>query len=200
MGDEPDGSGKFIATVLNNALIKSAIQELLARKGLIIGICNGFQALVKSGLLPFGKLGDVTPESPTLYRNNINRHVSRLVRTRISSVSSPWLTSFAVGDIHRIAVSHGEGKFVVNEPMARQLFENGQVAFQYCDEYGKPSMTPSDNPNGSFYAIEGIVSPDGLVLGKMGHSERKGRDLYKNIDGDKCQDIFRNAVEYFKRG
>ncbi len=200
LGDEPDGSGKFIATVLNNALVKSAIQDLLARKGLIIGICNGFQALVKSGLLPFGKLGDVTTASPTLYRNNINRHISRLVRTRISSVSSPWLTSFAVGDMHRIAVSHGEGKFVVTEAMARQLFENGQVAFQYCDENGKPSMAPSDNPNGSFYAIEGIVSPDGLVLGKMGHSERKGSDLYKNIDGNKTQDIFRNAVEYFKRG
>ncbi len=197
-GDEPDGSGKFIATVLNNAQVKTAVNDLLARKGLVLGICNGFQALIKSGLLPFGRLGDITPESPTLYRNNINRHISRIVRTRISTVASPWLTSFQVGDVHSIAVSHGEGKFVVNKELARQLFENGQVAFQYCDEAGNVSMNPSDNPNGSFYAIEGIVSQDGLILGKMGHSERKGENLYKNIDGDKFQDIFKNAVEYFR--
>ena len=197
-GDEPDGSGKFIATVLNNAQVKAAVNDLLARKGLVLGICNGFQALVKSGLLPFGRLGDITPESPTLYRNNINRHISRIVRTCISTVASPWLTSFQVGDVHNIAVSHGEGKFVVNEELAKQLFENGQVAFQYCDEDGNVSMNPLDNPNGSSYAIEGIVSPDGLILGKMGHSERKGENLYKNIDGNKFQDIFKNAVEYFK--
>ena len=197
-GDEPDGSGKFIATVLNNAQVKAAVNDLLARKGLVLGICNGFQALVKSGLLPFGRLGDITPESPTLYRNNINRHISRIVRTRISTVASPWLTSFQVGDVHSIAVSHGEGKFVVSEELAKQLFENGQVAFQYCDEAGNVSMNPLDNPNGSSYAIEGIVSPDGLILGKMGHSERKGENLYKNIDGDKFQDIFKNAVEYFR--
>lgn len=197
-GDEPDGSGKFIATVLNNAKVKAAINDLLARKGLIIGICNGFQALVKSGLLPFGRLGDITLESPTLYRNNINRHISRLVRTRIATVASPWLSSFQVGDVHNIAVSHGEGKFVVNAKLAQQLFENGQVAFQYCDENGNPSMNPLDNPNGSFYSIEGIVSQDGLILGKMGHSERKGENLYKNIEGDKTQDLFRNAVRYFR--
>lgn len=197
-GDEPDGSGKFIATVLNNAEVKAAINDLLARKGLIIGICNGFQALVKSGLLPFGRLGDITPDSPTLYRNNINRHISRLVRTRIATVASPWLTSFQVGDVHNIAVSHGEGKFVVNKELAKQLFENGQVAFQYCDENGQPSMNPLDNPNGSFYSIEGIVSQDGLILGKMGHSERKGEHLYKNIEGDKTQDLFSNAVKYFR--
>lgn len=197
-GDEPDGSGKFIATVLNNAEVKAAINDLLARKGLIIGICNGFQALVKSGLLPFGRLGDITPDSPTLYRNNINRHISRLVRTRIATVASPWLTSFQVGDVHNIAVSHGEGKFVVNKELAKQLFENGQVAFQYCDANGQPSMDPLDNPNGSFYSIEGIVSQDGLILGKMGHSERKGEHLYKNIEGDKTQDLFSNAVKYFR--
>ena len=197
-GDEPDGSGKFIATVLNNAQVKAAVNDLLARKGLVLGICNGFQALVKSGLLPFGRLGDITPESPTLYRNNINRHISRIVRTRISTVASPWLTSFRVGDVHSIAVSHGEGKFVVSKELAKELFENGQVAFQYCDEEGNVCMNPVDNPNGSFYAIEGIVSPDGLILGKMGHSERKGENLYKNIDGDKFQDIFKNAVEYFR--
>ena len=196
-GDEPDGSGKFIATVLNNAEIKAAINDLLARKGLVLGICNGFQALVKSGLLPYGRLGDITPESPTLYRNNINRHISRLVRTRIATVASPWLTSFKVGDMHNIAVSHGEGKFVVTKELAKELFEHGQVAFQYCDENGNVSMDPADNPNGSFYAIEGIVSADGLILGKMGHSERKGENLYKNIEGDKFQDLFKNAVKYF---
>ena len=198
-GDEPDGSGKFIATVLNNAKIKAAVNGLLARKGLVLGICNGFQALVKSGLLPYGRLGDITPDSPTLYRNNINRHISRIVRTRVGTVASPWLTSFQVGDVHQIAVSHGEGKFVVNEQLAKELFEHGQVAFQYCDENGNVSMDPVDNPNGSFYAIEGIVSQDGLILGKMGHSERKGENLYKNIDGNKEQDIFQNAVNYFRQ-
>ena len=198
-GDEPDGSGKFIATVLNNAKIKAAVNGLLARKGLVLGICNGFQALVKSGLLPYGRLGDITPDSPTLYRNNINRHISRIVRTRVGTVASPWLSSFQVGDVHQIAVSHGEGKFVVNEKLAKELFEHGQVAFQYCDENGNVSMDPVDNPNGSFYAIEGIVSQDGLILGKMGHSERKGENLYKNIDGNKEQDIFQNAVNYFRQ-
>ena len=197
-GDEPDGSGKFIANVLNNGKIASAIDGLLSRGGLILGICNGFQALVKSGLLPFGKLGDVTSASPTLYRNNINRHISRIVRTRVGSTNSPWLSSFREGDVHQIAVSHGEGKFVVSEQLAKQLFENGQVAFQYCDERGNVSMDPVDNPNGSFYAIEGIVSDNGLILGKMGHSERKGCYLYKNIEGNKCQDIFANAVAYFR--
>ncbi len=199
LGDEPDGSGKFIANVLNSPKVKAAVEDLLARKCLVLGICNGFQALVKSGLLPFGKLGDVTSASPTLYRNNINRHISRIVRTRVGSTNSPWLSSFREGDVHQIAVSHGEGKFVVSEQLAKQLFENGQVAFQYCDERGNVSMDPEDNPNGSFYAIEGIVSDNGLILGKMGHSERKGCYLYKNIDGNKCQDIFANAVSYFRQ-
>ena len=199
LGDEPDGSGKFIANVLNHPKVKAAVEDLLGRKCLVLGICNGFQALVKSGLLPFGKLGEVTPDSPTLYRNNINRHISRLVRTRVGSTNSPWLASFTEGDVHQIAVSHGEGKFVVSEKLAKQLFENGQVAFQYCNEAGNVSMNPEDNPNGSFYAIEGIVSDNGLILGKMGHSERKGRNLYKNIDGNKVQDIFANAVSYFRQ-
>lgn len=198
LGDEPDGSGKFIANVLNNFKIKAAVEDLIDRKGLILGICNGFQALVKSGLLPYGKIGTVTSDSPTLYRNNINRHISKLVRTRIASVASPWLSSFQIGDVHHIAVSHGEGKFVVSEKMAKELFENGQVAFQYCDEEGNASMCPCHNPNGSFYAIEGIVSDNGLILGKMGHSERKGEYLYKNIEGNKEQDLFRNAVAYFR--
>jgi phosphoribosylformylglycinamidine synthase len=196
-GDEPDGSGKFIANVLNNSRIKTAIMDLLTRNGLILGICNGFQALIKSGLLPFVKMGGVTPESPTLFRNDCNRHVSQITKTVVSSINSPWLTSFKMGEIHQVAISHGEGKFVVNDEMAKHLFENQQVAFRYCDFEGNPSMDPKHNPNGSSFAIEGIVSPCGKILGKMGHSERKGENLYKNIYGNKVQDIFENAVQYF---
>ena len=186
-GDEPDGSGKFIADVINNAKVGSAITALLGRGGLILGICNGFQALVKSGLLPYGKLGCVTPESPTLFRNDINRHISLIATTEVASVNSPWLTSFKLGERHSIAFSHGEGKFVVGEELARELFENGQVAFRYVD-----------NPNGSSYGIEGILSPDGHILGKMGHSERYEENLFKNISGNCSQPIFENAVNYFK--
>jgi len=197
-GDEPDGSGKFIANVLNNNMIKTSIEGLLSRNGLILGICNGFQALVKSGLLPFAKMGAVTFHSPTLFRNDCNRHVSQITKTVVSSTNSPWLSSFKIGEIHQIAISHGEGKFVVSDNIAKQLFENHQIAFQYCDFEGNPSMDPNHNPNGSNFAIEGIVSPCGKILGKMGHSERKGENLYKNIYGNKVQDIFGNAVEYFK--
>ena len=193
-GDEPDGSGKFIANVLNNNMIKTSIEALLSRNGLILGICNGFQALVKSGLLPFAKLGEVTPQSPTLFRNDCNRHVSQVTKTVVTSINSPWLSSFKVGEVHQIAISHGEGKFVVSDEIAKQLFENKQVAFQYCDFEGNPSMDPKHNPNGSCFAIEGIISPCGKILGKMGHSERKGENLYKNIYGNKTQDIFANAV------
>ena len=198
-GDEPDGSGKFIANVLNNKDISEEIHRLLDRGGLILGICNGFQALVKSGLLPYGRLGLVTKESPTLFRNDINRHVSQIVSTRVATTNSPWLSSFSVGDIHSIAVSHGEGKFVVNEPLARELFENGQVAFQYVDAEGRVTAEAPYNPNGSYYAIEGIVSRDGQILGKMGHTERYGENLFKNIAGEKVQDIFTNAVNYFRK-
>jgi phosphoribosylformylglycinamidine synthase len=149
-GDEPDGSGKFIANVLNNREIASAIEALLARGGLILGICNGFQALVKSGLLPYGALGKVTKDSPTLFRNDINRHVSQMVTTRVASTNSPWLAGMAVGDTYTIPVSHGEGKFVVNETLARELFANGQVAFQYVDPLTEePTMESPYNPNGS---------------------------------------------------
>jgi len=196
-GDEPDGSGKFIANVLSNNLIKNTIKNLLFRNGLILGICNGFQALIKSGLLPFAKIGEVTPNSPTLFRNDCNRHISQITKTVVSSTKSPWLTSFKKGEIHHIAISHGEGKFVVNEEIAKQLFENQQVVFQYCDFEGNPSMDSKHNPNGSHFAIEGIVSPCGKILGKMGHSERKGQSLYKNIYGNKIQDIFENAVRFF---
>ena len=198
-GDEPDGSGKFIANVLNNKDISEEIHRLLDRGGLILGICNGFQALVKSGLLPYGRLGLVTRESPTLFRNDINRHVSQIVSTRVATTNSPWLSSFSVGDIHSIAVSHGEGKFVVSEPLARELFENGQVAFQYVDAEGRVTAEAPYNPNGSYYAIEGIVSRDGQILGKMGHTERYGENLFKNIAGEKVQDIFTNAVNYFRK-
>ena len=198
-GDEPDGSGKFIANVLNNSEIASEIHALLDRGGLVLGICNGFQALVKSGLLPYGRLGRVTKESPTLFRNDINRHVSQIVTTRVAATTSPWLRGFAAGDLHSIAVSHGEGKFVVGEALARRLFERGQVAFQYADAEGRPTAEAPCNPNGSSYAIEGIVSEDGLILGKMGHTERYEENLFKNIAGEKRQPIFENAVAYFRK-
>jgi phosphoribosylformylglycinamidine synthase len=198
-GDEPDGSGKFIANILNNQKIKDAIERLLAKNHLILGICNGFQALIKSGLLPYSKIGSVTETAPTLYRNDINRHLSHITKTVVCSVNSPWLKSFRVGDVHHVAISHGEGKFVVSEAMAQELFANGQVAFRYCDFEGNPTMQMEHNPNGSHYAIEGIVSKCGKILGKMGHSERKGENLYKNIYGNKEQDLFANAVNYFKK-
>ena len=198
-GDEPDGSGKFIANVLNNKEIAEAIHGLLDRGGLILGICNGFQALVKSGLLPYGRLGMVTRESPTLFRNDINRHISQMVTTRVGTVNSPWLSSFSVGDLHTIAVSHGEGKFVVSEALARELFANGQVAFQYVDPVTEEvTMDSPYNPNGSYYAIEGIISRDGQILGKMGHTERYEDNTFKNIEEELEQPLFANAVNYFR--
>ena len=199
-GDEPDGSGKFIANVLNNAKVADAIHALLDRGGLILGICNGFQALVKSGLLPYGRLGSVSVDSPTLFRNDINRHISQIVTTRVGRACSPWLEGMHEGDLHSIAVSHGEGKFVVNEQLAGELFSNCQVAFQYADPVsGEPTMESPYNPNGSYYAIEGIVSADGKILGKMGHSERYEDGLFKNISGNRQQNLFSNAVNYFRR-
>ena len=199
-GDEPDGSGKFIANVLNNKDIADAIHALIDRGGLILGICNGFQALVKSGLLPYGRLGQVTKDSPTLFRNDINRHISQMVTTRVATTNSPWLAGFSVGDLHTIAVSHGEGKFVVNEALAKELFANGQVAFQYVDPLEEePTMESPYNPNGSYYAIEGIVSRNGQILGKMGHTERYEGNLFKNImDEGLEQPLFDNAVRYFR--
>ncbi len=198
-GDEPDGSAKLIVNVLNNQDIAEEIHRLLDRGGLIIGICNGFQALVKSGLLPYGRLGRVDETSPTLFRNDINRHISQIVTTRIATTNSPWLSSFEVGDLHAIAVSHGEGKFVVGEELARELFRKGQVAFQYADEQGVPTAEAPANPNGSYYAIEGIVSECGQILGKMGHTERYEESLFKNIAGEKRQPLFENAVRYFRK-
>ena len=187
-GDEPDGSGKFIASVICNAKVSAAIGRLQQRGGLILGICNGFQALVKSGLLPYGKVGGLTPDSPTLFRNDINRHISLIARTQVASVNSPWLAGMQKGDLHSIAFSHGEGKFVVNPELAKELFAKGQVAFRYLD-----------NPNGSYYDIEGCLSPDGHILGKMGHSERFEENLFKNIAGNCCQPLFDNAVHYFRK-
>ena len=198
-GDEPDGSGKFIANVLGNPKVAAGVEALLARKGLILGICNGFQALVKSGLLPGGRLG-VAEGDPTLFRNDINRHISQLVTTVVSSTRSPWLSGFKAGELHTVAVSHGEGKFVVSRAQAEQLFAQGQVAFRYADPAtGTPTLESPFNPNGSSYAIEGIISPDGLILGKMGHSERTGKHLYRNIPSEVGESIFKNAVAYFTK-
>ncbi len=193
--DEPDGSGKYIATILKSEKVQSSINLLLKRGGLILGICNGFQALVKCGLLPSGKFSKSTS---TLYANKINRHISTIVNTKVMSVNSPWLSNLNVNDIHKIPISHGEGRFVVDELLARQLFENGQVAFCYCDENGNIGENSDYNPNGSDYAIEGVISPCGQILGKMGHSERFGNNLYKNIYDMEMQNIFKSAVDYFK--
>ena len=198
-GDEPDGSGKFIATMLRNPRIKEAIERLLNdRDGLMLGICNGFQALVKLGLVPYGEIREMQADSPTLTFNNIGRHVSQIVSTRIVSNKSPWFSAVEPGEIHSVAVSHGEGRFYAPEETIKALFANGQVATQYVDENGKPTMAMPYNPNGSLYAIEGITSPDGRILGKMGHTERFVPGLFQNISGNKDQKIFISGVNYFK--
>lgn len=197
-GDEPDGSGKFITSVLMNEQVRESIEGLLERDGLILGICNGFQALIKSGLLPYGQFGMVTEDSPTLVKNNTNRHMSKIIQTRIASNKSPWLSGANVGDIHNIAISHGEGKFVANDAVIKKLIKNGQVATQYVDVTGKPTMDGIYNPNGSIAAIEGITSPDGRILGKMGHSERIGSQIFKNVPGNYDQLLFQSGVKYFK--
>ncbi|WP_249175044.1 phosphoribosylformylglycinamidine synthase subunit PurQ, partial [Clostridium tyrobutyricum] len=198
-GDEPDGSGKFIANVFRNPKIKEAVEQLLNnRDGLMLGICNGFQALIKLGLVPFGDIRDIKEDYPTLTYNKIGRHISRVVNTRVSSNLSPWFSNVKVGDIHSIAISHGEGRFVASEDIMNRLIQNGQVATQYVDFDGQPVYDDEFNPNGSFYAVEGITSPDGRVLGKMGHSERVGENVIKNIYGNKDQKIFEAGVNYFK--
>ncbi len=197
-GDEPEGSAKFIATILRNEKIKNSIEGLLEREGLIIGICNGFQALIKCGLLPNGRIGDLDKDSPTLTYNEINRHISKIVTTKVVSNKSPWLSNLEVGSEHKVAVSHGEGNFVINEEKLKELIENDQIATQYVDLEGNITMDGEHNPNGSIYAIEGITSRDGRIFGKMAHSERVGENLYKNIIGDKEQNIFKNGVEYFR--
>ncbi len=198
-GDEPDGSGKFIATMFRNPRIKEAVSDLLEnRDGLILGICNGFQALIKLGLVPYGEIRDLTAVSPTLTFNSIGRHVSQIVTTRVVSNKSPWLNCCEPGEEHAIAVSHGEGRFYAPESVIKELFANGQVATQYVNMQGIPTMNTPYNPNGSLYAIEGITSPDGRILGKMGHSERYAPGLFRNIAGEKDQKLFKSGVNYFK--
>lgn len=198
-GDEPDGSGKFITAFFRNAAVKEQVSALLEqRDGLMCGICNGFQALIKLGLVPYGKIIDTDESCPTLTYNTIARHQSRIVRTRIASNKSPWLAQTEVGDIYSVPVSHGEGRFIASEELIAKLAENGQIATQYVDENGSASNDIRFNPNGSFFAVEGITSPDGRIFGKMGHSERCGAGLYKNVPGDYNINMFSSAVKYFK--
>ena len=198
-GDEPDGSGKFITAFFRNAAVKEGVTDLLDnRDGLMCGICNGFQALIKLGLVPFGKIIDTDETCPTLTFNTISRHQSRIVRTRVASNKSPWLALTNVGDVYSVPISHGEGRFLASEDLIRRLAANGQIATQYVDLEGNPTADVHFNPNGSAFAIEGITSPDGRVLGKMGHSERIGGNLYRNVPGEYDIKLFENAVKYFK--
>ena len=198
-GDEPDGSGKFISTVFRNERIKDAVMDLLKnRDGLMLGICNGFQALIKLGLVPYGEIVDIEEDMATLTYNEINRHMSSIIQTKVVSRKSPWFSGVELGDIHNVAISHGEGRFVAPEKLLKQLIKNGQVATQYVDNKGNIALNMPFNPNGSMLGIEGITSPDGRVLGKMGHSERIGDNLYKNVPGSFDQKIFESGVKYFK--
>ena len=198
-GDEPDGSGKFITAFFRSPAVKESVRDLLqARDGLMCGICNGFQALIKLGLVPYGDIVEAREDSPTLTYNVIGRHQSMLVRTRIASSKSPWFSRMEPGEIYTVAVSHGEGRFVAPEETALALAKNGQVVTQYVDLAGEPTLDVRYNPNGSLYAIEGITSPDGRVLGKMAHVERSGADLYRNIPGEKYMPLFESAADYFK--
>ena len=198
-GDEPDGSGKFITAFFRSAAVKEQVTDLLDnRDGLMCGICNGFQALIKLGLVPYGRIIDTDENCPTLTYNTIARHQSKIVRTRIASNKSPWLADTEVGDIYSVPVSHGEGRFIASDELIHRLAENGQIATQYVDEKGEATSDIHFNPNGSYYAIEGITSPDGRVFGKMGHSERYAADLYKNVPGNYDIKMFRSAVDYFK--
>ena len=199
-GDEPDGSGKFITAFFRNEMVKEEIKALLeTRDGLMGGICNGFQALIKLGLVPYGKIIDTDETCPTLTYNDIARHQSKIVNIRISSNKSPWLSGVKVGDVYSVPISHGEGKFVASQELIKKLQENGQIMSQYVDFNGNATMDVKFNPNGSIDAIEGILSPDGRVFGKMGHSERKGYGLYKNVLGNYDMKLFESAVKYFKK-
>ena len=198
-GDEPDGSGKFITAFFRNAAVKEGVTDLLEnRDGLMCGICNGFQALIKLGLVPYGKIIDTDENCPTLTFNTIARHQSKIVRTRIASNKSPWLSLTDVGEVYNVPISHGEGRFLASEELIRKLAENGQIATQYVDLSGNATNDVQFNPNDSMFAIEGITSPDGRVFGKMGHSERIGSGLYKNVPGNYDIKMFEAAVKYFK--
>lgn len=198
-GDEPEGSGKFIATTFRNPKVKEAIDNLLnCRDGLMLGICNGFQALIKLGLVPYGEIVEIKPDDPTLTFNTIGRHISSMAYTRITSTKSPWFSSVNAGDLFAVPISHGEGRFVANDEIMKKLISNGQIATQYVDPNGNPVADMPFNPNGSVCAVEGITSPDGRVLGKMGHCERKGADLYANVPFEKDMKLFESGVNYFK--
>jgi phosphoribosylformylglycinamidine synthase len=197
-GDEPDGSAKFITAFFRAPEVTEAVRDLLqARDGLMLGICNGFQALVKLGLVPYGDIRPMDDECPTLTFNTIGRHQSRLVHTRVASNLSPWLSKCNVGDVHTIAISHGEGRFVANDDVLAQMEAAGQIATQYVDENGVPGMGLDVNPNGSVLAIEGITSPDGRVFGKMGHTERYTAGTFQNVPGNLYQPLFEGGVAYF---
>ena len=199
-GDEPDGSAKLITAFLRNPAVREQVTALLdQRDGLMLGICNGFQALIKLGLVPFGKIIDTDAACPTLTYNTIGRHQSRMVRTRVASDLSPWLSGARVGETYTVPISHGEGRFLASEALLRDLAQRGQIATQYVDEVGQPTLDDDWNPNGSLWAVEGITSPDGRVLGKMGHSERIGPDLYRNVPGDYDMKLFQSAVRYFRK-
>ncbi len=199
LGDEPEGSGKYIANVLSNSKIADSIMNLLAnRDGLMLGICNGFQALIKVGLVPYGEIRPMKGDSPTLTFNDIGRHQSRIVRTRVSSSMSPWMSEVNVGDIISVPISHGEGKFVCSKDELKKLAENGQVASQYVNYDGNATYDINFNPNGSYNAIEGITSPDGRILGKMGHNERYTPNTFTNVPGNYDSKIFESGIKYFK--
>ena len=199
-GDEPDGSAKFIVSFFRNPKISAAVNEFLQiRKGLMLGICNGFQALIKLGLVPYGEIREMNEDSPTLTFNTIGRHQSMMVNTRISSTLSPWLYNVNAGDIFTIPVSHGEGRFICKPELFDILAANGQIATQYVDLAGQPTYDVAYNPNESYMAVEGITSPDGRIFGKMCHSERTGEFISKNVPGEKDQMLFRSGVEYFTK-
>ncbi|HAV00734.1 MAG TPA: phosphoribosylformylglycinamidine synthase, partial [Lachnospiraceae bacterium] len=198
-GDEPDGSAKFFATAFRNEVLKDAVMRLLnERDGLILGVCNGFQALIKLGLVPFGEIREQEETSPTLTFNTINRHISKMIYTKVISDKSPWLAKTRPGETYVIPASHGEGRFVAPEGIIEKLFENGQVATRYADSTGRITMDSEYNVNGSFMAIEGITSPDGRCFGRMGHPERIGRGVAVNICGEQDMKIFEAGVEYFR--
>ena len=198
-GDEPDGSGKFIGAVFRNPKLKDLIHKHLYEKdGLMLGICNGFQALVKLGLLPYGEIREMEETAPTLTFNTMGRHMSRMVETKVVSKMSPWFSEVQLGEQFTVPISHGEGRFIVNEDLKKQLIEKGQIATQYVDFDGNATYDIAYNPNGSIDSIEGITSPDGRILGKMGHSERCYREILKNMPGKMDQKIFRSGVNYYR--
>lgn len=197
--DEPDGSGKYIVNILLNEKVKQAIRDLQAREGLIIGICNGFQALIKSGLLPYGEIGKLNEDMPTLFYNQHGKHLACFVKTKVLDNPSPWVSNDMVNNTYNLVISHGEGRLVASKEVLQELFDNNQIFAQYVDDNNQPSKEIRFNPNGSYASIEGMISPDGRILGKMAHNERYEAGLFKNINGNKHQNIFKNAIAYFRK-